>query len=158
MSKPGPPPKPTALRVVQGNPSNRPLPKNEPKPKTAVPACPSHLKESAKKEWRRITKELKVLGLISHIDRAALAAYCQAWGRWVEAEEKVAETNDIIKTKGGNIIQNPYLSVANRALDQLTKIAAEFGMTPASRTRVSADTSNKNGNAFARNGKKSDGS
>lgn len=153
MSRPGPPPKPTALRILQGNPANRPLPENEPKPKTSIPSCPSHLKTEAKKEWRRVTKELKSLGLVTHIDRAALSAYCQAWGRWVEAEKKLAETTDIVKTKGGNIIQNPYLSVANRALEQLTKIAGEFGMTPASRTRVSATSDETNGNAFAKNGR-----
>ena len=31
-------------------------------------------------------------------DRAALAAYCQAWGRWVEAEERLRETPPLVKT------------------------------------------------------------
>lgn len=147
-------PKPTALRVIEGNPGKRALPKNEPKPANVIPSCPPHLKAEAKKEWRRVTKHLKQLGIIAHIDRGALAAYCQAWARWVEAEERLAESQDIVKTKGGNVIQNPYLAVANRAQEQMVKIAAEFGMTPSSRTRVSTAPGEK-GNAFNRNGRRS---
>lgn len=134
--KPGTRPKPSALRLIDGDAGHRPPNKNEAKPKAAIPPCPAHLKPHAKKEWRRISKHLHRLGLLTQIDRAALAAYCQAWARWVEAEEKLAEKPDVVKTKNGNIIQNPYLAVSNRAHDQLMKCAAEFGMTPSSRTRA----------------------
>lgn len=80
--------------------------------------------------------ELLRLGILTTIDRAALVAYCQAWARWVEAEAQVAKLGVIVKTTNGNLIQNPYLSVANRAMDQVRKLAAEFGMTPSSRSRI----------------------
>ena len=149
--KPGTRPKPSALRLIDGDAGHRPPNQNEAKPKSAIPPCPAHLKPHAKKEWRRISKRLLTLGLLTHIDRAVLAMYCQAWARWVEAEEKVAEMpgKDIVKTKGGNIIQNPYLAIANRAQDHLLKCAAEFGMTPSSRTRAVAETSEKS-NSFAK--------
>jgi len=73
------------------------------------------------------------------IDKDALAFYCVLWVRWVKAEKMVREKGEIIKTAAGNIIQNPYLSIANRALDQLNKLGAEFGMTPSSRSRVKTD-------------------
>lgn len=63
-------------------------------------------------------------------------AYCQAWARWVDAEGQVAKLGTIVKTANGNLIQNPYLAVANRALEQMTRLATEFGMTPSSRSRV----------------------
>lgn len=62
--------------------------------------------------------------------------YCQAWGRWVEAENQVAINGDVVKTKQGNIIQNPYLSISNRAWDQLSKMIQQFGLSPAARARL----------------------
>lgn len=35
------------------------------------------------------------------LDRAALAAYCQAYGRWVEAERKLAEAPMLLKMPSG---------------------------------------------------------
>jgi phage terminase small subunit len=75
-------PKPTALKMFEGNPGKRALNRNEPKPPAETPDCPVHLDDEAQAEWNRITPELSTLGLIARIGRAALAAYCQAWSRW----------------------------------------------------------------------------
>ncbi len=88
--------------------------------------------------------ELATLGILTHLDRGALAAYCQAYGRWQAAEtvlarmaEKDAVTEGlIIRTKSGNIIQNPIVGVANKAMADMVRYAAEFGLTPSARTRV----------------------
>ena len=67
-----------------------------------------------------------------------LALYCQAYGRWVEAEQEAAVHGLVVKTKSGMLIQNPYLGIANRAAKQVHEFLVEFGMSPSSRTRVSA--------------------
>jgi P27 family predicted phage terminase small subunit len=133
---PGRKPKPTALKELAGNPGHRPLNRREPKP-TGTPTCPSHLDADAKKEWRRISKELTSLGLLTSVDRAALAAYCSAWSRWVHADTQVQKFGAVIKSpKSGYPIQNPFVGVANTALDLMRKFLVEFGMTPASRSRI----------------------
>jgi P27 family predicted phage terminase small subunit len=43
-----------------------------------------------------------------------------------------------VKTEGGNIIQNPFLAIANKCLFQMAQIESEFGMTPSSRSRIRA--------------------
>ena len=136
--KPGPPPKPTVLKKLAGNPGCRPLNEYEPQPRqpTRLPRVPRHLNKEGKREWRRIVRELRGIGLYTVVDRAALAMYCQAWGRWVEAERMLAETGLVDKTTHGNVIQNPYLGIANRAWEQLRKMLPEFGLTPASRSRI----------------------
>lgn len=131
-------PKPTAMKILENNPGHRPLNKNEPRPTAKAPACPPHVQGEGRKEWRRITRELNTLGMISNLDRAALAAYCQAWGRWCEAEEQLRKHGPIVKSPSGFPIQNPYLAVANKAMEQIIKLSAEFGLTPSSRARVSA--------------------
>jgi P27 family predicted phage terminase small subunit len=135
---PGPPPKPTALRVLQGNPSKRPLPAGEPRPPLPSSTyAPRHLNGEAKKEWRRLVVTLVDLGLYTEVDRAALAMYCQAWGRWVEAERRLSIEGPVLISDKGNYYQNPYLHVANRAWEEMRKMLGEFGLTPASRCRLS---------------------
>jgi P27 family predicted phage terminase small subunit len=111
--------------MFEGNPGKRALNQNEPKPAVQTPDCPVHLDDEAQAEWNRITP--------------ALAAYCQAWSRWVKAEEMLKSTGPVIKSKTtGAIYQNPYLAVANRAMKQMRDFLTEFGMTPSSRNRVSS--------------------
>lgn len=130
-------PVPTALHELRGNPGKRGRRKDEPKPKQGIPECPEHLSDAAKQEWFRITPELHAAGVLAKVDRAALAGYCAAYARWVEAEEKVAESGGlVVKAPSGYPMQNPYLAISNRALEDIRKFAAEFGMTPSSRTRI----------------------
>jgi P27 family predicted phage terminase small subunit len=132
------------LKLVNGNPGKRPLNANEPKPELARPMPPSHLSDEAKVEWGRVVDRLFELGLMTDLDRAALAAYCQAYGRWVQAERALAKMAEedvltsalMIKTKNGNAIQNPIVGTANHAMSEMMRYATEFGMTPSARTRI----------------------
>lgn len=132
----GPPPKPTTLKILQGNPGKRKLNKKEPKPKNEIPTCPSHLCPEGKKEWKRMVKELAVLGLITKIDRAALAAYCTCWAKYVEASLGIRETGYLVESKTGVLRSNPLVTVQNKAIEQMKALLIEFGMTPASRSRI----------------------
>ena len=136
--KSGPPPKPTALKKLAGNPGRRPLNEREPQPPVPehTPYVPRHLNREGKREWRRIVKMLVDLGLYTVMDRAALAMYCQAWGRWVEAERELAKEGPVLTSSKGNLYQNPHLHVANKAWDQTRKMLSEFGLTPAERSRL----------------------
>ena len=133
-------PTPTTLKILQGNPGRRPLNKQEPKPKIRVPYAPTHLDAGAKAEWRRVVKELRAMGMISLVDRAALAAYCQTYSRWSKAEESLAKVGLLVKTANDNVIQNPLVGIANRSMELMHRFLAEFGMTPSSRTRLKANT------------------
>lgn len=134
----GRPPKPTSLKVLNGNPGRRPLNKKEPKPKKGIPPCPQYLNTEARKEWKRISKQLFDLGLLTEIDRTALASYCIAFERWQHAEAKITSENLVMVTKTGYPIQNPYLCIANKAMEQMKGWLSEFGMTPSSRSRVTS--------------------
>jgi len=48
------------------------------------------------------------LNLLTIVDRATLAAYCQAWSRWVEAEANIQRFGAVIKTPKGLPLVNPY--------------------------------------------------
>jgi P27 family predicted phage terminase small subunit len=65
-----------------------------------------------------------------------LALYCQAWARWVEAERSLEKYGVMVKSPNGFPMQSPYLAVANKAMEQMTKLLTEFGMSPSSRARA----------------------
>lgn len=131
-------PIPTKLKQLKGTARKSRINKHEPKPEAVVPLAPNHLSILAIAEWDRVTGELYSLGLLSQIDRASLAAYCQAYGRWVQAEKELNEQGLTITTSNGNVIQNPLVGTANRAMELMHKFLTEFGMSPSSRARVSA--------------------
>ena len=137
-------PKPTKLKLITGNPGRRPLNENEARPTAGPTTAPGHLTAEARVEWRRVAKTLHAIGILTMLDRAALAIYCQAYGRWVRAEQALeamavkepATQALLLKTKSGNLIQNPLVGVANKAMEMMLKAAAEVGLTPSSRSRI----------------------
>ncbi len=132
--KPGPIPKRNNVTELKTPGDN--------KPKFTAPDCPSHLHGSARTEWLRIIVFLEKYKLITDIDTAALALYCVAYGRWQDAEERIREIKAdggdglIVKSPNGYPIQNPYLAIANRAMEDCYKYLQQFGLSPAARTRV----------------------
>lgn len=134
-------PTPTHLKLLHGNPGKRKLNLHEPRPGPRAPTCPSHLCPSAKAEWKRLAAQLTILGVLTELDRGAMAAYCQAYGRWVEAERKLQETPLLLKMPSGYVQQNPWLTIANKQLELMHKYLSEFGLSPVSRSRVSKASS-----------------
>jgi P27 family predicted phage terminase small subunit len=131
-------PVPTNLKLLRGNPGRRPLNPREAKPAVKLPTPPAHLSKEARKEWRRTGRFLLEVGLITELDRAAFAAFCTAWARWVEAEDALRNFGIVLKSPSGFPIQSPYLAIANKAMEQMRSLLSEFGMSPASRSRVTA--------------------
>lgn len=130
-------PRPTKIKILEGEKNKNRINRREPKPHPGRPTCPDHLSTAAKSEWKRIVPQLEDMGLLSKIDRTELAFYCQAYARWKKAEAVLNEKGELYKTQSGNVIISPMLWVANRAMEQCHKFLIEFGMTPASRGRIS---------------------
>ena len=105
-------------------------------PEARLPVCPAHLQGEGRKEWFRLGRQLLAFGLMTKIDKAALAIYCQAWERWIDAEEALRTYGVVIKSESGFPIQSPYLPIANKAMEQMTRLLVEFGMSPSSRSRL----------------------
>jgi P27 family predicted phage terminase small subunit len=132
-------PKPTAVKQLEGNPGKRKLNRDEPKPEKKAPKCPSWLDKEAKKEWRRTARQLEQLGILTEVDMAAFAGYCQAYARWKEAEEFITKHGTIVKTPSGYWQQVPQVSIAQTYLKIMNRFCEQFGLTPSARSRISAD-------------------
>lgn len=152
----GPLPKPAALKLLEGNAGKRPLDLAAGiNPRIEIPSPPKHLGIEAKKEWKRITPFLEELGLISGLDRTALALYCQVAGRLAELEtafngmvaKKVAEGMDYADavyacsyavTPSGYAQQSVIVQLISRNREQVNRYLMHFGLSPAARGRVQA--------------------
>lgn len=142
MATRGRKPTPTAIKLLEGNPGKRPLNANEPKPEKKAPSCPKWLEPEAKKEWRRLAKQMEQIGILTQVDMAAFAGYCQAYARWKEAEEFITQHGTIVRTPSGYWQQVPQVSIAQTYLKLMNRFAEQFGLTPASRSRIiAADSS-----------------
>jgi len=108
----------------------------EPQYETAIPTSPDLLDADAQAEWDRIVPELEQHGLITAVDRAALAAYCAAYSRWAAAERIIAAEGILTEGAHGGKVKHPAVSVANEAMMMISRFCGEFGLTPASRSRV----------------------
>ena len=53
-------------------------------------------------------------GSACQLDRAALAAYCGAYGMRAEATEAIQKFGTMVKSPSGYPVQSPYVSIANR--------------------------------------------
>lgn len=150
----GPLPKPTALKMLEGNPGKRSLNLADGlNPRVEVPSAPKHLGIEARKEWKRITPLLEELGLISGLDRTALALYCQAVGRLSELETAFngqikllvdggADYSDAVYqashavTPSGYAQQSVMVQLIKSHREQVNRYLMHFGLSPAARGRV----------------------
>jgi P27 family predicted phage terminase small subunit len=130
-------PKPTTLKLLDGNPGKRRLNAREPSAPEGISEPPAWLDDEARAEWFRIVTILADMGVSSTADHAALEAYCTIYSRWVQAEAQVRKFGTIVKSpEKGFPMTSPYLTVANQALEAMRKFLVEFGLTPSSRSRI----------------------
>jgi P27 family predicted phage terminase small subunit len=138
MAPRGRPPKPTALKVITGNPGKRKLNKREPKPDPRMPAAPEHLDVRARREWNRLSKELHSIGVLTIVDRDVLADYCQLRSEYLEALDDIREHGRYQISQNGIEIDRPAFATVKKLPMQLNRLAGELGITPSSRSRVHA--------------------
>ncbi len=138
MGRRGPAPKPTILKVLQGNPGHQKLNRREPRPRQITPKPPIHLDARARDYWDALVPELeRIPGLLTAVDGTALAAYCQACSEWEQADLAVQE-HGLTTDTGHGIFARPEVRIRDTAAKRMKAFAAEFGLTPSSRSRINA--------------------
>lgn len=132
----GRPKKPTGVKIIQGTFRRERENPDEPVYEPEIPEPPKHIHAIAKKEWRRISTQLHMRGLLTSVDMAGLAAYCQAYALWVRAEQALVKEALTVENAAGTSIQNPLVKMSGEAMDRMRKFMVEFGLTPASRPKI----------------------
>ena len=139
----GPKPIPTSVKRLTGNPGHQKLNDLEPVPPNGNLTCPQFLTGPARREWYRLKPILEAMGTLKPVDQNILAAYCQAYGRYVDAEKVLKEKGPLYRTKSDNVITSPMLWVSNKAVEQMLKLGSELGIGAATRSRVTVEKGSK---------------
>ncbi|MGJ0625550.1 phage terminase small subunit P27 family [Xenorhabdus bovienii] len=143
----GPPKTPTHLRLVKGNPSKRPINKNEPQPEKRVPPTPKHFTKQGKYWFKRLSEQLLGIGVLTELDGKALEMLVDAYVDYRKVKEALdnSEVTKAITTTTGDARIKPsdFLAECREGRKEIRGWLQEFGMTPASRTKVSISESDK---------------
>jgi len=146
-------PLPSAVKDLRGNPGKRPVNENEPAPVPGDPEMPDGLSEAAQREWTRMLKSHRNMGLITPVDATALAVYCATYDIWLMAMADINKNGlqirvPIMGRKGTpeefvvidhQTKKNPAVAIAFEAKKTLKSYACEFGDTPAARSKLHID-------------------
>ena len=109
-------PKPTKLKILAGNPGQRPLNHNEPKPDATMPKCPAWLSAEAKAVWRQVGKELHRIGVLTIVDANVLAAYCVAFATFKVASEQLDRDGLTYVSERGLVKTHPANNIRSDAM------------------------------------------
>jgi|TARA_R100000084_G_C4598812_1_gene122177 P27 family predicted phage terminase small subunit len=143
MSKPGPKPKPTKLKEIQGTlkPSRQLENEMTATVVSKLPEAPEILDKMGRKIWKVVTKELFNKGMLHSVDLPLLSAYCNEMSIYIEMENFMREHGRIqfYYNEAGQVRHSqsvPQQKIANDALSKAHKIAVQFGFTPSARTSI----------------------
>lgn len=129
-----PAPTPTPILAARGSWRAKTR-KDEPQtgPLRIAPPCPVHLQGDARRIWKHTAKRLIALGVLTALDLDALGDYAAVRAEFLALDAHVHANLDKLR-------DSPSYPVAvvmrNAARDAMKKLAEQFGLTPASRSRL----------------------
>ena len=152
----GRPRKPTAIKKLAGtdqpcrlNPNEPVLPVEAPELDDALP----YMSPLAKKIWNDLSSLLVKMGVLSLVDGPALGLMAEALAEGIGARKQIERDGGATYSSEGRdgqvlIKGHPAFAQAADADRRFVALANQFGLTPAARSRVSSDLSNKVKNDF----------
>lgn len=135
--RPGPPPTPTALRVLHGDPPSR-TNRRELVPRNTRPSAPRWLTPRARSIWRSTARELTAMRVLTSADATALGLYAQALDEYITAAELVARDGVVVPGRDGGAVANPACRVEAARWSMVERMGAQFGLSPTSRLALAA--------------------
>lgn len=135
MGRRGPAPRPTALKLIEGERESR-INREEPLAREEPPEAPEELAPEVREVWDYTLAELTVMGLAKAADRDALVCFCEAVVNHRKASALLARSPVLVKGLHGNLVRNPALAVQRDSAQLIRAFAQEFGLTPSARSGI----------------------
>lgn len=104
------------------------------------------INDTAKKEWRRIVKELNKINIVGNLDYANLGGYCNAYANYIKATDILKEQTYYIdrETRNGVIVvKNPMVDIQTSYANEMRKFASLCGLTIDSRLKAAVTKTEK---------------
>lgn len=138
-------PKPTELKLLDGNAGRRPINPDEPRPDPVdtgtLPPAPRRLGKTGRAEWRAQVEVLSGSRVLTVSDLTALEQLCAAVEELAQLRAWLQrEMRRPLKTRALDVVKWLH-SAIDRKSTLAVKYEAEFGLTPSSRTRVKTEKS-----------------
>jgi len=103
-----------------------------------APEAPEGMSSAGADCWQRITPKLVEARVLTELDRETLAAFCECWAEYWALKAVVAEVGYYTTSKSGGDRLHPAVTARKTMLDNVIRLGREFGLTPASRSRIEA--------------------
>jgi P27 family predicted phage terminase small subunit len=103
---------------------------------SSVPKAPAWLPPHGKAEWRRVVPQLVADRKIAAHELGTVEAYCLAVARTREAEEALQRHGLTFESDSGPK-RRPETTILKENIEAARRLAAELGLTPASRGKNS---------------------
>ena len=141
MGRRGPPPTPTKLKLLRGNPGKRPINRQEPTPAANLPVRPDGMSEASQAVWDRILRDYGQTGVLTGVDAAGLRIFCEAVVRYEYAATRLEQSGPLVRgaeRRGGELVKNPLHQIVRDNADLVRAFARELGFTPAARSALTS--------------------
>lgn len=100
-----------------------------------APAAPKWLPVHAKAEWQRVVPQLVADRKIAAHELSTVESYCLAISNMRMAEAMIASEGITYVSPTGELKRHPATTLVKESIEAARRLAAELGLTPASRTK-----------------------
>jgi P27 family predicted phage terminase small subunit len=138
-------PKPTALKVLQGNPGKRPLNGLEPKPPAGLVVKPK-LSPMAAVVWDELAPLAQAMGTLTTADIRSFGTLCELQATFTLATQEkyreaftpfmVTTAVDSAGTEHMNVKEHPAIKLERDTAAALRPYYEKFGLEPVGRARI----------------------
>ncbi|MGD9836303.1 MAG: phage terminase small subunit P27 family [Afipia sp.] len=125
------------LKVIEGGMAKR-------------PGVPDWMAKEAKAEWRRVTPKLIARKVLTQSDLGSLENYCVAIGQVRECQSTLNKDGLYVQSEKGAPRPHPAVRIMHQAMTQARQLAAELGLTPASRGKTQENDPKENEDEWAK--------
>jgi P27 family predicted phage terminase small subunit len=134
------------MRILEGNPSRRPLNADEPQPLPGA-TCPAWVTEGARVVWEEVAPVLINCGILTQADQVMFAAWCDAVANYKAVSLEIS-------LQGENCSQSDEPFYAQKEIKSLIasqrnyaelmiRFGTKFGLSPGDRTGLKVNKPKK---------------
>jgi len=150
---------PTSLKIAQGDARKIGMNKlrekyaSEPQGPRGLPSCPGHLKGRAREAWGFLVAKLEQMDIDRQADALMLEGAAVNYARAVEADILIARDGAVVEESvideesGERVVlkrkTHPAVAISKESWRLAKVFLSEFGLSPASLSRVSVDPGGK---------------
>ncbi|BDR08231.1 phage terminase small subunit P27 family [Comamonas thiooxydans] len=130
-------PKPTAKKLLAGNPGKRALNQAEPDFELVLNIdCPDWMGDNGRMLWEAVAPQLCKERILAATDIQNLEVYCSAYDQFRMAQADIARNGVTVSGAMGGVIKNPAATALKEATAMMASYGGMLGLDPSSRQRM----------------------